>query len=170
LKNSVLFSAHCIERISYDFQNKQRTLTRLWKLFAGFLSETRVLMPGKFMLGLWCTKWHWALFSSNPPTPLLFWVSHFSIIPPVLRVHLLLSRRCFFISEIDSLGKVRLQTLNSECLPIFLFFGRTHCLHFQVKIFTLDVEALRYSKASVDVYQNTRSHIPEEGNFYTRGN
>jgi len=129
------------------------------------------LLPGKFMWGLLWTKWHWSLFSSTPPPhPFLFWVSQFSIIPPMLRVHLLLSRRCCFISEIDSLGKVRLQTVNSEYLPIFLFFGRTHCLHFQIQSFTLDVEAVRYFKASVGVYQNTRHHIPEEGNFYTRGN
>jgi hypothetical protein len=124
-------------------------------------------MPGKVMCDLWWTKWHWDL---SPPPPPLFRVSHFSIIPPVLRDHLLLSRRFCFISEIDSVGKVRLQTMNREYLPIFLFLGGTHCLYFQVQSFTLNVEAVRYSETSLDVYQNTRRHIPEEGNFYSRGN
>ena len=88
----------------------------------------------------------------------------------MLLVHLLLSRQCRFISEIDSVDKVRLQTMNSEYLPLFIFFGGTHCLHFQVQSFTLNVEAVRYSETSVDVYENTRRHIPEEGNFYSSGN
>ena len=85
---------------------------------ASYLGDAS-LMPGKFVWDLWWTKWHWDLFSSPP----LFCVTQFSFIPPMPRAHLLLSRRCCFISEIDRLGKVRLRTIEQRIFTHFLNFS-----------------------------------------------
>jgi hypothetical protein len=119
-RDSFLLLLTVLNAFCMIFKISNGPLTRFRQLVAGFLPRRREFWCQASLCGIYGGQ----SGTETYPPPRLFRVSHFSIIPPMLRVHLLSSSLCCFISEIDSVARSKTANNEQRIFINFLTFRR----------------------------------------------